>query len=106
MSPSLGFKLDSVREDGISNFFIFLQVMQLSDKSCELAEENDRLYDKNKEQVRKIELLEAEQSELVRRERCQIFFDQIILTWNLRQFLSAWFISVVNVIKHLREGRY
>jgi len=39
--------------------------MQLSDKSCELAEENDRLYDKNKEQIRKIELLEAEQSELV-----------------------------------------
>jgi hypothetical protein len=43
------------------------QVMQLSDKSCELAEENDRLYDKNKEQRRRIELLETEQSELVRK---------------------------------------
>ena len=41
--------------------------MQLSDKSCELAEENDRLFDKNKEQRRRIELLETEQSELVRR---------------------------------------
>jgi hypothetical protein len=39
--------------------------MQLSDKSCELAEENDRLYDKNRDQMRKIQLLEAEQNELV-----------------------------------------
>ena len=43
------------------------QVMQLSDKSCELAEENDRLFDKNKEQMRRIELLETEQSELVKK---------------------------------------
>jgi len=47
----------------IINFF--QQVMQLSDKSCELAEENDRLYDKNRDQMRKIQLLEAEQNELV-----------------------------------------
>jgi hypothetical protein len=43
------------------NVNVTAQVLQLSDKSCELAEENDRLYDKNREQIRKIELLEAEQ---------------------------------------------
>jgi len=41
--------------------------MQLSEKSSELAEENDKLFDKNKEQRRRIEMLENEQSELVRR---------------------------------------
>jgi hypothetical protein len=45
--------------------------MQLSDKSCELAEENDRLFDKNKEQRRRIELLETEQSELVKQNSIQ-----------------------------------
>ncbi len=41
--------------------------MQLSEKSSELAEENDKLFDKNKEQRRRIDMLENEQSELVRR---------------------------------------
>jgi hypothetical protein len=51
--------------------FFAPQVMQLSDKSCELAEENDRLFDKNKEQRRRIELLETEQSELVKQNSIQ-----------------------------------
>ena len=49
---------------------VSFQVMQLSDKSCELAEENDRLFDKNREQMRRIELLETEQSELVNKLCC------------------------------------
>ncbi len=54
--------------------------MQLSEKSSELAEENDRLFEKNKEQRRRIDMLETEQSELVRRNahRLKVIEDLVV----------------------------
>ena len=65
--------------------------MQLSDKSCELAEENDRLFDKNKEQRRRIELLETEQSELVKQNSIQHLILEGMVRWRVLKFSGYFF---------------
>jgi hypothetical protein len=66
--------------------------MQLSDKSCELAEENDRLFDKNKEQRRRIELLETEQSELVKQNSIQHLIPEGMVRWKVLK-ISGYFLA-------------
>ncbi len=63
------------------NVNLSAQVMQLSEKAADLSKENDLLQGRNTDQRRRIEMLENEQSQMVRRNtyRLKVIYQSLTL---------------------------